>query len=230
MSVNKNTIRKYIAINVIVLLLGVGLISLVLGGCAKEEKPVTDKKKEEIHGPVYDAVTVAKILGIQYSEEELKSFGDPPRALLGHVTFFDPGLSILQLRDAVRNKGNIFQMEEQEFLGEVLFTNITDAPRYVQLRMHAAPNSSEKTLEEQKLCLLPDEEIPHVRQVATGMVIHFLKSGERLYETWWLRCVDKISYNRGTAIGVFDHHGLMISAGRWDDMRRVGFGLATIKK
>jgi hypothetical protein len=45
--------------------------------------------------PVYDAATIATLLGISYTPEQLAAFGAPPPPLEGFLTFFDPGWSIL---------------------------------------------------------------------------------------------------------------------------------------
>ena len=63
-------------------------------------------------GPLYDAKTVASLLGIQYSEQELTGFGPSPDALPGYITFFDPGLSLLHLRETVCGKGIIFYPQD----------------------------------------------------------------------------------------------------------------------
>lgn len=180
-------------------------------------------------GPVYDAATVGKLFGVQYTEEELQPFGDPPMPLPGYVTFFDPGFSVLQLRSMFKSRGTIFYPEEQDFDAE-LFASAVERPAYRQLLMREVPGSEEKTLDEQRRCLSPEDEIPAVRQVVMGMVIHFLASGDRLHETYWLRCAGKESTGRGIATGVFDRRGLMISWGRPDDIRRRGFGLAAVRR
>lgn len=203
----------------------VGLMIVV--GCSERAAP---KIEEKTLGPVYDAATVGKLLGIHYSEKELQPFGDHPKPLSGYVTFFDPGLSVLQLRSVVRGKGAIFYHEDQDFLDTELFAKLMDGPTYRQLLMREVPGSEEKTFDDQKKCLSPEDEIPTVRQIAMGMVIHFLASGDRLYETYWLRCAGKDSTGRGTAIGAFYHMGLMISCGRPDDVRRRGFGLAAVRR
>src|SRR5207244_1322915 len=80
------------------------------------------------NAPVYDAKRVADLLGMQYTEEQIKSFGPPPAPVEGYVTFFDPGLSILDIRSKVADKGHIFCVQTWYETQE--FANREDRPRY----------------------------------------------------------------------------------------------------
>lgn len=134
-------------------------------------------------GPVHDAVRVASLLDIVYTDKRLLAdFGPPPPALDGYVTFFDPGWSILRLREAVKDRGEgIFY--PQNWYDAEAFANAEAKPGYRQLRMEAVPDSFRKWFSEQQTLLTADEEVPPARVVIAGMVIHFLATGERFLAT-----------------------------------------------
>jgi hypothetical protein len=56
--------------------------------------------------------------------------------------------------------------------------------------MTAVPDSFGKTFAEQLALLPPDEEVPSARVVVMGMVIHFLATGECLFQDHLVRCLD----------------------------------------
>ena len=178
-------------------------------------------------GPAYDAGHVSKLLGIGYTAEELASFGTPPRSLPDRVTFFDPGWSIVRLREAVTGKGQIFYA--QSWYNTQDFATLEDQPRYRQLRMEAVKDSFSKIFADQQKLLLPDEEVPLARVVVMGMVIHFLSTGERLFPTSYVRCQDQGSDGSRVYVGRFAGAGLRVG-GPWDDDPYSDIGLASARK
>ena len=176
---------------------------------------------------VYDAARVAELLGIEYSAEQLAAFGPPPEPLAGFVTFFDPGWSILRLRQAVADKGTIFY--PQTWYDTHPFAQRADQPRYRQIRSEALPGSYDKPFAEQQALLAEGEEVPTGRILVMGMVVHFLATGQYLFPDCYVRCADQVTSGRQVGFSDFDDSGLYVSAHLGDD-RGESVGLAVSRK
>lgn len=176
--------------------------------------------------PVYDARAVKKLFSIFYTGQKLSAIG-PPDALPGFLTFFDPGWSILHLRRFCADKSRIFY--SQDWYDDEPFAKRTDEPCYRQIRMEALEGSFNMNFDEQWRLLPEAEEIPSARAVVTGMVIHFLLSGQRLFEKCHVRCSDNGSGGIRVCVGRFDRDGLDVYGG-WDDNTDSAIGLASSRK
>ena len=163
------------------------------------------------NAPVYAARTVAMLLGIKYTAKQLTRFGPPPEPLNGFITFFDPGWSILDLRQAVAGKGTIFYY--QDWYDAAAFAERKERPRYRQVRMKAVEGSFGKTFAEQCALMANGEEIPLARVVLTMIIIHFLGSRRRLLRTYWVRTADYAWDGRPVGVGDFDPDGVFVN--RW---------------
>jgi hypothetical protein len=161
--------------------------------------------------PVYDAATVARLFSITFSDAELAGFGSPPPGLNRYVTFFDPGWSILCLRTLVAHKGTVFY--PQDWYYKEPFAAFTETPRYHQVRMEALEDSFGKTFAEQQALVPPDEEIPTARVVLMAVAIHFLATGERLFQNNYVRCGDEILWDSLVSVGHFGPDGVRIAHG-----------------
>ncbi len=159
--------------------------------------------------PIYNAETVSRLLEIPYDEEELAKLSNPP-PVPGYVTYFDPGWSILILRDAVSDKGSI--VCPQNWYEDEPFADFEEELQYRQLRMAAVEDSFGKTFAEQQALVPPGLEIPTARVVLMAMAIRLLASGERLYPSCWVRCVDQTSYSSLVIVGGFDRGGVCVNA------------------
>ena len=177
--------------------------------------------------PVYDASTVARLLGITYTEDQLNTFGPPPDPLDGFVTFFDPGWNILKLRTACEGKGRIFY--PQSWYEPEPFAQTEDFPRYREVRGKPVLDSTRKAYAEQ-LKLLPEgEEVPPARVVLAALVTHFLATGERLLPDICVRCADQTSRSARVNVGYFGRGGLLVDH-YWDGGRDSGFGITSSRK
>ena len=207
----------------------VGILALVpvasygQSGKTIPKSPVVRKDQS----PVYDVETVARLFDIGYSKEELAAFGKPPDPLSGFVTFFDPGMSILRVRAAIRERGGIFAAQDWYHKYQS-FAELEEKPRYRQLRMDAMYHSRVQALSEQKKLLAMGEEIPHARVVVTGMVVHFLITREPLYPTYWVRCRDRDADGNSIGVGRFRSGGFWIDGG-WSDGPHGGLGLCPLR-
>lgn len=191
---------------------------------------VVASKRSAVHNVltcVHDARQVNELFSLGYTEEQLTAFGPPPDSLPGFLTFFDPGWDILRLRTHCKDKGRIFY--SQDWYDGQEFAKKQEEPRYRQIRMEAVAGSFNKTFDTQK-ALLPDtEEIPLVRQVVMGMVVHFLRTEQRMFPTYYVRCLDKVSDGVRVSVGNFDVKGLHVAVS-WDDNRNDLLGLSSARK
>jgi hypothetical protein len=175
--------------------------------------------------PVYDANAVAHLINVRFGNAELANFGNLPLAINGFITFFDPGLSIVELRARVDSK--LFY--PQDWYNSEPFAKLEGPPCYRQVRMQAVKNSFGKTFVEQQALVAPDEEIPTARVVLMGMAIHFLATVDRHFPADYVRCVDWDSDGGRVGVGGFGSGGFFVGSGL-DDDRNGLLGLASSRK
>ena len=199
-----------------------GRLAAIDGGTKVQLRSLPEPRK--VCGPVYAAWQINALFCLGYTDEQIIAFGPPPDALPGFLTFFDPGWDLLRLRKFCARKGRIFY--SQDWYDSERFATTTDEPQYRQLRLEAVDGSFNKNFDEQRRLLPETEEIPLARVVVMGMVIHFLLSGQRLFETYYVRCLDKDSDGNRVYVGRFDAGGLDVYY-YWDDRRGGGLGLAS---
>jgi hypothetical protein len=174
--------------------------------------------------PVYDARGVNALLSLGYTEKQIMDFWPPPDALPGFLTFFDPGWDILRLRRFCGSKGKIFTV--LDWYADEAFAKVIEEPRYRQIRLKAVEDSFNLDFASQVRELSSGEEVPPCRVIIMGMVIYFLLSGERLFERYSVRCLDKDSDGGRVNVGRFGSDGFHV--GRcWDDLRHDNLGLAS---
>ena len=176
--------------------------------------------------PVHDASSVARLLGIAYTAEQIAGFGPPPNPLDGFVTFFDPGWSILQLRDFIAGNKRVFY--PQEWYDCEKFAKIEEIPRYRQLRIWPVTDSLLKTFHEQLTLLPAGEEVPRARDVVAALVIHFLATGQHVLRSVYARCADQTLRGTHVDVGLFDSDGLIVID--WLGHRHGIVGLVSARK
>lgn len=160
------------------------------------------------------------IISQEQAQELLKA---PKPKEARYLTFFDDGLSILELRDAMKGR-NIFS--DQSWYGDEEFARKKEEPQMRTICMDAWPYSFNMKYKEQ-LALLPKyHNVPKARQVVMGMALHFLSTGERLFENYYVRCIDKDSCGHIVYVGDFGSVGFAVGRD-WDDRRRDYLGLAS---
>ena len=179
--------------------------------------------------PVYDAARVAALLGIEYSAKQFAAFGPPPDPLEGFITFFDPGWSILRLREAVAGKGSTIFFPQSWYDTEP-FAQLEDKARYRQVLSEPLSASFRKTFAEQQTLLANDEEVPLARVVGVGVVAHFLATGRRLFADCYVRTGDRFSDGYRVLVGYFDRDGLDVYDACWGGSRHDNVWLAVSRK
>jgi hypothetical protein len=176
---------------------------------------------------------MARILNaIFYDKEHVRSLlhrqvGENDMLHDSYLRFFDPGDSIVHLRDAMNDRGQIFY--PQDWYDNQPFAQKADTPQERCLLMAPIEGSLCKTWEEQQTLLSNDEEVPTARIVVMGMVIHFLATGQRLFERCYVRTTDVGAEGTRVLVGRFDAVGLGVSSD-WDGRRGDGLGVATLRK
>jgi hypothetical protein len=66
------------------------------------------------------------------------------------------------------------------------------------------------TLQEQSRSLSSNEQVPRACEAVSGMILHYVTSGERLFQKSRLRCRDRDSGTSHVLVGPFDDTGLWL--------------------
>jgi hypothetical protein len=149
---------------------------------------------------------------IPFSKETLESCKDT------HILVADIGLSIMGLKKLESCKGLLAYREDWSKFLESIVTG-KDQPSWRLIRKTPIENSFNKGWKRQQTLLNPQtDEIPLARQVIYTTILHFLATGERLFETFYVRTNDRrpnkynISVEKiyGVAVGFFDENGFDI--------------------
>lgn len=98
------------------------------------------------------------------------------------------------------------------------------------VRKNPVPDSTSKTWDEQNQLLGQDDQVPSASVLAQAILIHYLETGERLFETIYVRVSDVDSGGNRVYLGSFDEGGLRVD-GYWGGYRRRrGLGLSSSRK
>jgi len=95
------------------------------------------------------------------------------------------------------------------------------------------PNSRRKTYSEQQALIKGPYVVPGALEVATGILVHHVKSGEKLYPEkpyTYTRCKEKLSNGNRVVVGAFQPAGLRVFDDYFGDSRHDDRGLGGIWK
>jgi len=171
----------------------------------------------------FGAISPADLLALQqipFDEETLKACADT------HILVADVGLSLLDVRQKAR-KGLFYS---QDWFDNEEFAKRTETARWRLIRKNPVDGSFSKNWSEQQ-ALIDDSisEVPSARQLVYTMILHFLSTGERLFEKVYVRTCDVGSDGNRVHVGLFDGFGLDVH--RWDDgVRDSSVGVASSRK
>ena len=98
------------------------------------------------------------------------------------------------------------------------------------IRKDVTPTSLKKTWDEQLVLLGKNEEVPSAAVMAQAILLHYLGTGERLFESFYLRTSDVDSDGCRVHVGSFDADRLRFDYDLWDDDRSDYLGLASSRK
>lgn len=177
-----------------------------------------------VHGPDQ----IMKRFGVRYTKEQLLQLADtfPSEETLRackdtHILVAGYPLTALEIRK--RMKKNFYG---QDWYNNEDFARKTRVRlRWLVLRKTDVPNSRSKIYKEQLTLLGPDETNSIFCEVVYVMNIHFTEAGERLHESYYVRCQDVSSHGYRVDVGSFDQDGLDVSHA-WGAYRNDGIGLA----
>ncbi|MBI4129485.1 hypothetical protein HY464_02225 [Candidatus Peregrinibacteria bacterium] len=141
----------------------------------------------------------------------------------GVYRFFDPGASLVTLRDfpVIRQQKLVYR---RAWFEPYDWATCQDTPQERTLRIPVEGSFGEKFLAQQKL-LTPEEEVSSTRIVTMFLVINALATGERLLLDRWVRCIDKDSDGCRVRVGGCDADGLDI-LNCWDDEHGQDLGVS----
>ena len=159
---------------------------------------------------------------IPFSKETLESCKDT------HILVADIGLSIMGIKKLKNCKGLLC---DQDWYEAEDFAKHTDQPSWRLIRKTPVENSFGKTWSEQQVLLDPKtEEVPLTRQLIYTILLYFRATGEKLFETDWVRTNDVEAAGLLVHVGKFFGRGPRIYY--WDDFDggSSGIGLASARK
>lgn len=165
---------------------------------------------------------LAMLATVPFTEKELREKKDT------HILVAIFPLSILEIREKVVAKGNVFYGQSWYNRSQAFAENKGEVG-WKLVRKTEVPNSISKTYTEQEALLSDKDEVSTAQVVVYTMVGHYLKSGERLFERIYVRTSDLASDGRRVDVGDFDGGGLVVF-GWLDGGRRSSLGLASARK
>lgn len=171
----------------------------------------------------FGSISPANMIALQqipFDKETLKACSKT------HILVADMGLSLLDVQQKAR-KGIFY---EQDWYDGQEFVKRTETAHWQLIRKTPFEGSVSKNWSEQQ-ALINDQinEIPSVRQVIYTMILHFLSTGERLFEEVFVRTCDVDSCGNRVYVGGFDEDGLVVEY--WVDHARSGrIGVASARK
>lgn len=158
---------------------------------------------------------------VPFSEEVLTSCKNT------HVLVADFGLSICDVRSRVKRQ--LFYRHEDAWYNGEEFAKKTSKPCWRLLAKTAVPASFIKTFADQQALLNKDEEVPEARVVVYTIILYYLATGERLFDSCYVRCSDTSSDGNRVNVGYFDSDGLLVND-YWGGDADDGVGLASARK
>jgi hypothetical protein len=182
-----------------------------------------DRSSALARGILYNAQDVGHTLGVT-----VENSTPDCDSLPGFLTFFDPGWDLLRLRAFCDDKGRTI-FSRSDWYEREAFAKVGDEPCYRQIQLEVAGDSFNEDFDSQWRLLPETEEVPHVRVVAMGMVLHYLSSGLRIFARSVVRCADKSSGGGRVCVGYFGGDDLVVDS-YWDGLRDDDLGLASSRK
>ncbi len=167
---------------------------------------------------------LAVLAEIPWSEEVLISCKDT------HVLVAVFPLSILDIRGHARKQSDQTIFYSQDWYNKQPFAKDKGEIGWQLVGKVPVAKSIRKTWNEQQALLSKDEETPKAQVVVYTMVSHFLNTGERLFEKFYVRCADLDSEEGSHVyVGHFDTCGLSFDP--WfDNLPYVHIGLSVSMK
>ena len=179
---------------------------------------------------------VEKAFGVKFTPAQQQKLAMIPESILKvlkacartHILVAGFPLSINNVRansNVVGNAEQLFcSMTGTGWYNEQPFANVNVEVRWYLLRKTPVNNSTSRWYKDQLKLLTEGEENPWARDVVFATIALFLTTGERLFETIWVRCKDTTSFRDRVCLG-FSQGGLLIDD--WDVEPYGSIGLAS---
>jgi hypothetical protein len=136
-------------------------------------------------------------------------------------------LSILDIRGKVERK--LFYSHEDAWYNKQAFAKDRSEVSWQLVRKTAVENSTSKNWNDQQALLSKNEETPTARVMVYTIIGHFLATGERLFESIYVRCSDVDSVGDRVGVGFFDARGLDVDS-NWDGSCYDVLGVSSARK
>ena len=174
----------------------------------------------ERHFGVLTDAQLEALAVIPFSKETLRACAKT------HILVADIGLSFLDVRSKA-SKGLFYK---QRWYESHEFASRTETACWRLIRKTPVENSLSKYwTEQQTLIDNKIDEVPSARQVIYTTILHFLVTGERLFEKVYVRTCDVDSNGSHVYVGNFDGGGFDVE--HWgDDNRNDNLGVASARK
>jgi len=163
---------------------------------------------------------LASLSEIPFSEEALKQLKDT------YVLVAVFPLSILEIRGRVQDRGLFYN---QDWYNNQSFAREHDETTWQLVRKTPVDNSFLKNWQEQQALIAKDDEVPSAQVMVYTIIGHYLATGERLFESIYVRTSSMASDGRRVYVGYFDSSGLHLR-NYWDDSRSGNLGVASSRK
>lgn len=159
---------------------------------------------------------------IPFTPEELMMCKDT------HILVAVFPLSICDLRSKVANNTKTL-FYKQNWYNKQAFANNKRETSWQLISKTPVVNSTNKDWEEQQALVTSDEEIPTTQMMVYTIIGHYLNTGERLFQNFYVRTSDLDSDGIRVSVGYFDGEGLCVSS-CWDSYRSSDLGLSVARK
>ena len=155
--------------------------------------------------------------GFTYDAVNILGFGEAatqalPQAAEDEVVLRYGGWSLQELRDSAIGQR---LMHRQDWYDTYPWSTEKLPSGVYRLRV-PVPESSGKTFADQKRMLPNGEQIAPIVLVASGLLVHYLQTGEDLLKKDWTRCREQTADGR---VGLGWHCGRLDVNNDWDDYR-----------
>ena len=177
-------------------------------------------------------------LGVKLSPKSKKLFLTVPFSAevlqACHETHVLVACGALSLMDVWRVQTRLFYSNSDPWYGDSSkwFAHSKVKAGWQLVRKNPVPDSSRKTWDEQNQLLRQDEQVPSASVLTQAILIHYLETGERLFEDIYVRCSDMDYDSDRVRLGHFDEDGLRVGYywDGWDGNWGVVVGLSSSRK
>jgi hypothetical protein len=200
------------------------------------EATTSQKRAREIMGrDMFGVEEAIQHFGVNPSKQQIAALSEIPfseatleQCKKTHVLVAVFPISILEIRGKVSQDQCLFY--DQDWYNKQVFAKERGEAEWKLVRKTPVPNSTNEAWQKQQDLLASNEEIPTARVMVYTIIGHFLATGERLFESIYVRCSDVLdSGGRRVFVGGFVRLGLGIY-GSWGGDRRGFIGLASSVK